>query len=32
MVMVASGLKPGMTAVAPVKLMLHLTFATLFLA
>ncbi|MGL5736504.1 MAG: COX15/CtaA family protein [Beijerinckiaceae bacterium] len=31
-IMVASGLKPGMTAVAPVKLMLHLMFATLFLA
>jgi cytochrome c oxidase assembly protein subunit 15 len=28
-IMVASGLKPGMTAVAPVKLMLHLTVASL---
>ncbi len=31
-IMVASGLKPGMTAVAPVKLMLHLTTASLILA
>ncbi|HYF53434.1 MAG TPA: COX15/CtaA family protein [Salinarimonas sp.] len=31
-IMVASGLKPGMTAVAPVKLMLHLTVASLILA
>lgn len=31
-IMVASGLKDGMTAVAPVKLALHLTFACLFLA
>jgi heme a synthase len=31
-IMVASGLKDGMTAVAPVKLTLHLTFACLFLA
>jgi cytochrome c oxidase assembly protein subunit 15 len=31
-IMVASGLRPGMTAVAPVKLTLHLTFASLFLA
>lgn len=31
-IMVASGLKEGMTAVAPVKLTLHLTFACLFLA
>jgi len=30
--MVASGLKPGMTAVAPVKLMLHLTIASVILA
>jgi heme a synthase len=30
-VMVASGLKPGMTAVAPVKLALHLTVACLIL-
>lgn len=30
-IMVASGLKPGMIAVAPVKLTLHLTFACLFL-
>lgn len=29
-IMVASGLKPGMIAVAPVKLTLHLTFACLF--
>jgi heme a synthase len=29
-IMVASGLKPGMVAVAPVKLTLHLTFACLF--
>lgn len=28
-IMVASGLKPGMTAVAPVKLMLHLTLASI---
>jgi cytochrome c oxidase assembly protein subunit 15 len=31
-IMVASGLKPGMTAVAPVKLTLHLTLASLFFA
>ncbi len=31
-IMVASGLKPGMTAVAPVKLMLHLTLASTILA
>jgi cytochrome c oxidase assembly protein subunit 15 len=31
-IMVASGLQPGMTAVAPVKLTLHLTLASLFLA
>ena len=31
-IMVASGLKPGMIAVAPVKLTLHLGFACLFLA
>ncbi len=31
-IMVASGLQPGMTAVAPVKLTLHLTFAALFFA
>ncbi len=31
-IMVASGLKPGMTAVAPVKLMLHLTLASVILA
>lgn len=31
-IMVASGLKEGMTAVAPVKLTLHLMFACLFLA
>lgn len=31
-IMVASGLREGMTAVAPVKLTLHLTFACLFLA
>ncbi len=31
-IMVASGLEPGMTAVAPVKLTLHLTFAALFFA
>jgi cytochrome c oxidase assembly protein subunit 15 len=30
--MVASGLQPGMTAVAPIKLMLHLTLACLFFA
>ena len=30
--MVASGLEPGMVAVAPVKLTLHLTFAGLFFA
>lgn len=30
-IMVASGLKPGMIAVAPVKLTLHLTFACFFL-
>lgn len=30
-IMVASGLKPGMVAVAPVKLTLHLTFACFFL-
>jgi cytochrome c oxidase assembly protein subunit 15 len=30
-IMVASGLKPGMIAVAPIKLTLHLTFASLFL-
>lgn len=30
-IMVASGLQPGMTAVAPVKLTLHLTLASLFL-
>jgi cytochrome c oxidase assembly protein subunit 15 len=29
-IMVASGLEPGMVAVAPVKLTLHLTFACLF--
>lgn len=29
-IMVASGLQPGMVAVAPVKLTLHLTFACLF--
>lgn len=29
-IMVASGLQPGMTAVAPVKLALHLTLAALF--
>ena len=29
-IMVASGLKPGMTAVEPVKLALHLTLASLF--
>jgi len=29
-IMVASGLKPGMVAVAPLKLTLHLTFASLF--
>jgi cytochrome c oxidase assembly protein subunit 15 len=29
-IMVASGLEPGMTAVAPVTLMLHLTLAALF--
>ena len=31
-IMVASGLEPGMVAVAPVKLTLHLTFAALFFA
>jgi cytochrome c oxidase assembly protein subunit 15 len=31
-IMVASGLKPGMTAVEPVKLMLHLVIASLILA
>jgi cytochrome c oxidase assembly protein subunit 15 len=31
-IMVASGLAPGMTAVAPVKLTLHLTLACLFFA
>lgn len=31
-IMVASGLEPGMTAVAPVKLMLHLTLACFFFA
>jgi cytochrome c oxidase assembly protein subunit 15 len=31
-IMVASGLQPGMTAVAPVKLMLHLLLACLFFA
>lgn len=31
-IMVASGLQPGMTAVAPVKLALHLTTASLILA
>ena len=31
-IMVASGLEPGMTAVAPVKLTLHLIFACLFFA
>jgi cytochrome c oxidase assembly protein subunit 15 len=31
-IMVASGLEPGMTAVAPVKLALHLTLACLFFA
>jgi heme a synthase len=31
-VMVASGLQPGMTAVAPIKLTLHLTLACLFFA
>lgn len=31
-IMVASGLEPGMTAVAPVKLALHLTIASLILA
>jgi cytochrome c oxidase assembly protein subunit 15 len=31
-IMVASGLQPGMVAVAPVKLTLHLSFAGLFLA
>lgn len=31
-IMVASGLKPGMTAVAPLKLSLHLTTASLILA
>lgn len=30
-IMVASGLEPGMTAVAPLKLMLHLTLASLIL-
>jgi cytochrome c oxidase assembly protein subunit 15 len=31
-IMVASGLEPGMTAVAPIKLALHLTLACLFFA
>jgi len=31
-IMVASGLEPGMTAVAPIKLTAHLTIATLILA
>jgi len=31
-IMVASGLEPGMTAVAPIKLALHLTVASLILA
>jgi cytochrome c oxidase assembly protein subunit 15 len=31
-IMVASGLEPGMTAVAPIKLMLHLTLASVILA
>jgi cytochrome c oxidase assembly protein subunit 15 len=31
-IMVASGLEPGMTAVAPLKLMLHLVLACLFFA
>lgn len=31
-IMVQSGLQPGMTAVAPVKLMLHLTLASVILA
>jgi cytochrome c oxidase assembly protein subunit 15 len=31
-IMVASGLQPGMVAVAPVKLTLHLSFAALFFA
>ncbi|PTM43554.1 COX15/CtaA family protein [Bosea sp. 124] len=31
-IMVASGLEPGMVAVAPVKLTLHLSFAALFFA
>src|ERR671921_2484827 len=31
-IMVASGLEPGMTAVAPIKLALHLTIASLILA
>lgn len=31
-IMVASGLKPGMTAVAPLKLMLHLTTASVIFA
>ena len=31
-IMVASGLEPGMVAVAPVKLTLHLTFAGIFFA
>lgn len=31
-IMVASGLQPGMTAVAPIKLMLHLVLASLILA
>jgi cytochrome c oxidase assembly protein subunit 15 len=31
-IMVASGLEPGMTAVAPLKLMLHLTLASLIFA
>ncbi|TDR94803.1 cytochrome c oxidase assembly protein subunit 15 [Enterovirga rhinocerotis] len=31
-IMVASGLEPGMTAVAPIKLMLHLVIASMILA
>ena len=31
-IMVASGLEPGMTAVAPIRLALHLTLAALFFA
>ena len=31
-IMVASGLEPGMSAVAPIRLMLHLTLAALFFA